>query len=215
MWIFLGIVGALAAIITFLATLRVYIIVKSDEKGELMLRYKILWKTFGEEPNPNDPIVKALKKATGIENLERANVQKDIKRSGLQSAVAQSVEILVALFKEVLNILKYCTATKFEVHILCTSEDAAAAAISYGETCALVYPVLGALENALRRVRKKDIDIRCSFDGEKETAQYNFTVYLRMYNVLAALWRVSLAEVRRDLEKNRQAQARNSNTRSK
>ncbi len=217
MWIFLGITGALAAIITFIAMLRVYIIVKSDDQGELMLRYKILWKTFGEDPDPNDPVVKALKKATGIENLERVNVQKDIQRSGLQTAISQTVEILVALFKEVLNILQYCTATKFEVHALCTSEDAAEAAITYGETCALVYPLLGMLENALKKVRPrgKNIDIRCSFDGEKEPVRYNFTVYLRMRHVLAALWRVSLAEARRDIERERQNQARKPNTPSK
>ena len=42
MWIFLGIVAAIVLIITVILLLPVYIIVKSDEEGQLMLRYKFL-----------------------------------------------------------------------------------------------------------------------------------------------------------------------------
>ena len=57
MWIFLGILLFIATLITVILLLPVYIIIKSDENGELVLLYKFVGKTFGEEPDPKNPIV--------------------------------------------------------------------------------------------------------------------------------------------------------------
>ena len=66
MWIALGIVGFLAALITVILILPVKVIIKSDGNDELYLRYKFLGKTYGEDPDPNDPIILMLKKAGGV-----------------------------------------------------------------------------------------------------------------------------------------------------
>ena len=59
MWIVLGIIGFLALLITVILLLPVKIILRNDDKEALILRYRFLGKTFGEDPNPDDPIVKA------------------------------------------------------------------------------------------------------------------------------------------------------------
>ena len=71
MWIALGIIGFLAALITVILLLPVKVIIKNNENNELILRYKFLWKTFGERLDPNDPIIRTLKSLSGYERLER------------------------------------------------------------------------------------------------------------------------------------------------
>ena len=58
MWIFLGIVAGLAAIVAIIWSLPVYVIIKSGEDGELILLYRFLGKWYGEDPDPNNPIIK-------------------------------------------------------------------------------------------------------------------------------------------------------------
>ena len=71
MWIFLGIVAFLALLITVILLLPVYVIIKTDKNGELIFRYKFLNKIYGEDPDPNNPVVKTLKKASGVSRLEK------------------------------------------------------------------------------------------------------------------------------------------------
>ena len=70
MWIFLGILAFIIILIIAILLLPVYVILRSDENGEVYLRYKILFKTFGEDPDPNNPIIKTLLDASGISELK-------------------------------------------------------------------------------------------------------------------------------------------------
>ncbi len=205
-WIVLGISAFLAIAVTAILRIRVYVIIKSDTDGELMLRYKILWKTFGEQPDPNNPILKAIKKSTGIDRIESSRLRSDIENQGLQSAAGAIVDIIGDLLRELADILKYCTATKFELKALRSSDDAADAAIAYGEYCAIVYPIIGAFANALGRVYKRGrhVDIRCGFGSEEDYVQYNFTIFVRMHRVLSALVRISIAEAKRQVDRDEQ-----------
>ena len=47
MWIFLGIIAFIILLITVILLLPVYVIIKTDETGEVIFRYKILFKTYG------------------------------------------------------------------------------------------------------------------------------------------------------------------------
>ena len=75
MWIALGIVGGLAALITVILLLPVKVIIRNDEQNELILRYKFLFKTYGEDPDPNDPIIKALKEASGVNRFQKRELK--------------------------------------------------------------------------------------------------------------------------------------------
>ena len=90
MLIFLIILGILAAIITAILLSPVYVIIKNDKSNNLIILYKLLFKTFGENPDPNHPIVTALKKSTGIERLEKESLEKNIEDSGLSTTVSET-----------------------------------------------------------------------------------------------------------------------------
>lgn len=198
MWIFLGIVAFLAGLITVVLLLPVHVIIKNDEDNNMILRYKILFKTLGEDPDPNNPIAKAIKKSSGISRIEKKNLERNIEQSGFSSTVKETFDILVDLLREVVAILKYCTAKKFMLHIVCSAEDAADAAVSFGECCAVAYPAVGAVCSAVKVPNKaRDIDIRCDYLSKKDIFRYDFDISVRVFRVLAAFFRIALAEARR------------------
>jgi hypothetical protein len=199
MWIFLSFVGFIALIVLAIMFLPVHVIIKTDEKGELFLRYKILFKVFGEDPNPNDPIIKTLKEAVGINRLKNQNLQKSIKNQGMASTLNETLRLLFDLIKELCGLLKYCTAKSFKFNIVCHGKDAADAAMEYGQCCAIVYPFLGALSSIIKiKKRGQKINIFCDYTNEMEDKfQYDIVLSIFMYHILAAFFRVAYKEAKR------------------
>lgn len=197
MWIAIGILAFLAALISAILLSPVKIILKNDEQNELLLRYKYWFKTFGEEPNPDDPIVKALLSATGVERLQSKNVQKNIQSDGLKKTVRASFSMLTDLLKEVVALLKHCTVTRLHIKIRASGDDVDDAAIHYGQCCAATYSLLNILRSFLK-VRKRgcNMDLGCNF-FEKSVFRYEVILSIRAYRVLGGLWRVALAETKR------------------
>ena len=197
MWIALGIVGFLAVLITVILMLPIKVIIKSDENNELYLRYKFLGKTYGEDPDPNDPIILMLKKAGGVTRLEKKNLQASVKSGGLQKTVTDSFQLIIDLFKELFGLLKYATATRLQVKIRCGGEDAAETAIHYGQYCAAAHSFLNVLQGFVKiRKRGCKLDIGCDFFGE-DVFTYDVLLVIRFHRVLAGFWRAVVAEAKR------------------
>lgn len=198
MWILLAIIAFLAALITTILLLPIKVIIKNDEHNELILRYKYCFWTFGENPNPNDPIIKTIKTAVGMDRLEKSKVREDISTKGFQTTLKETFSILVDLLKEILQLLKRCTVSCFQVTIRCGGEDADQVAIQYGKCCAATYSLFNIVRSFLK-VRKRGcrVDVGCDFAAEKSTFRYHLVLKVRAARVLAALWRVALAEARR------------------
>ena len=79
MWIFLGILLFLAVLITVILMLPIYVIIKTDQNGELIIRYRFLFKTYGENPDPNNKIVKTLKEASVLRRLKKILYRQTLK----------------------------------------------------------------------------------------------------------------------------------------
>ena len=102
MEIFLIILLILALIIAAILLLPVDIIIRSGEKGELEFRYKLLFKEYGENPDPNNPIVKAVKKTTGIDKLEVKEIKKKLKENSYVPTALETINILKGLLLQIL-----------------------------------------------------------------------------------------------------------------
>lgn len=197
MWILLGILAFLIIVITVIVLLPVKVIIKQDENKELMLRYRLLFKTFGENPDPNDPIVRTLKRVGGVDRLEKKVLKRNIEAEGLQKTVSDSYDVLIDLLKELVAILKYCTLTRLHITIRCGGDDAAETAISYGKYCIATDALLGALRSIMKvRRRGCRIDIGCDFFG-KDRFDYDVVISVGFFRVLAAFWRIALEEAKR------------------
>ena len=198
MWIILAILAFLAILITVILLLPVKVIIKNDENDILILRYKLLFKTFGENPNPDDPIVKTLKKAGGVERLEKAAVQENIRTGGLQKTISDSYGALTGLLKELWFLLKNCTVTHLRIKIVSADEDPYQAAVNYGIYNAATNTLLGVLQEFIKiRKRGRDIDIRCDFNETESFFRYQLILAVPFFRVLEAFWRVAWAEAKR------------------
>lgn len=201
MWIALGIVGGLAALITVILLLPVKVIVRNDEQNELILRYKFLFKTYGEDPDPNDPIIKALKEASGINRFQKRELKESVRSDGLKSTLKESYDMLLDLLKEAWNLLQNCKITKLHITIRCTGDGADQVAIHYGESCTATYTLLNLLQGYVKiKKRGCKIDIGCDFEGDKPIFRYDVLLKTNVKRVLGALWRTVLAETRRQRE---------------
>ena len=198
MWIALGIIGFLAALVTAIVLLPIKFIIKNDENNELILLYKLLGKTFGEDPDPNDPIIKSLKTAAGVDRLGKAELKKSIRSEGLQETIKSSYAMIIDLLKEVVALLKLCKITKLDIKIRTVGDGPDEAAIHYGQYSAVTYGLLNAI-NGVVKIRKRGyhVDIGCDFFGTESVFRYHVVLVTRFGRVLAALWRVVLAEAKR------------------
>lgn len=198
MWVLLSILAFLAALITVIALLPVKVIIKNDENSGLILRYKLLFKTFGENPNPDDPIVKILKRSGGVDRLEKVATPENIQSDGLQKTVSDSYAALIGILKELLFLLKNCTVTRLHLKIRCADEEPDRAALYYGLCNAATHTLLGVISSFLKiRKRGCKIDIGCDFSQSNSLFRYEVILTVPLGRVLAAFWRLVLEEAKR------------------
>jgi hypothetical protein len=205
MWIALTVLGVLALLVTVIWLLPVRVIIRNDDENNLILLYKFLFKTYGENPDPNDPIVKTLKKAGGVDKLEKQALQKNIRQEGLKNALSDTYKTIVDLLKEILELLRFSVATRLRIQIRCTGSDPAEAAIHYGQSCAATNIFLNVF-GGLVKIRRRGchIDISCDLEGSEPIFRYDVILTFRFGRVLAAFWRVAMEEVKREEAKKAQ-----------
>jgi len=201
MKIFLIVLIILALVVAAILMLPVDIIIRSDQKGRLQFRFKLLFKEYGEKSNPSSPIAKAVKKTIGIDKLEAAEIKKKLKEKNYLPTAAETISILKGLLGELGHILKHFSAKLFKIEVKCAAQDAADAAINYGQYCALIYPLtagLGAFIKIPKRARKIKIGFAPELSEDK--IEYEIIIRVRVVRVLIAFFRIAFKEAMRNLE---------------
>ena len=198
MWIFLSVLLFLILLITVILLLPISVIIKTDQNDELILRYRFLFKTYGEDPDPNNPIIKTLKEASGISRLEKENLKDKAKKTSYLATLSESFALITALLKRLLWLLRYCKLKVLKMHIICAEEDAAKTAIDYGRVCALAYPFLGFIHSNIKvRKRGEDINIACDYESKKGSYSFEAVLVVRFFRVLGAFFRAAYDEAKR------------------
>ena len=204
MWIALGIIAFLAALIIVFLLLPVKVIIKNDEQEPFILQCRFLFKTFGAEDDSvsGNPIVKALKAAFGADRTNKESLQESVRSGCLQKRIAETYSVLKTILKEVWTLLKHCKVTKLHISICSTGDDVDKAAIHYGAYCAATYSFVNLLRNYFRvRERGCKVDIGCDLFGGEPVFRYELILSVPVKQVLAGALRVALAEMRRTKSK--------------
>lgn len=192
------VLGALALIITGICLLPVYVYVYYDDENSLRLRYRLLWKVYGEVPNPNNPILKLVKELSGLSKFDSVRaLKKTVSASGVSDTLRQVGEVLLSLLRQVVWILPRCRLRKLEIRSICAAQEPDEAAMEYGKLCATVYPIVGAVGQIVPIYRRGlRLELRCDFEAEEDV--FDLTAVLRTHvgTVVKALWRVILDEAR-------------------
>ncbi len=194
MWIFLGIILFLTLLVILFLSLPIYLIIKTDNEGRIIFLFKVLHKTFGQSHTSDGGIIKTLKKATGTDKFE----EKSKKASSFNDLIGLIIDVL----KELIGLVKHCTADKFKLKIICANEDAATAAISYGACCAAVYPLSGFLHSAMKIKKSgEDITVDCIYQNDKAEFFVEIVLSIRVFRVLGAALTVLYREIKRRMQK--------------
>ena len=198
MWIAWGIVLFLLLLIAVILLLPVYVTIRIDKNDPFYFRYKFLHKTYGENPDPNNKVVRTLKKASGVSRLEKplkSGVADDM------SLIAENITLVIDLLKEVVRLLGHCKAKIFKLRIVCAEADAADTAITYGQYCTTVYPLLGVVYDHLKiRRAGHDVQIVCDYNGGDADFAFETVLVVRVFRIIGALLRVVIAEAKRESE---------------
>ena len=198
MWILLGIILFILFLVTVILLLPVSVIIKANEKGEFKILYKLLFKTFGEKPDPNNPIVKTLKEVAGVTRLDKEKLKQSVKEKGFLKTLNESAALILELIKKAFNLLKKCKLKDLKIDVICAEEDAAKTAIAYGRAYAIISPVLNFV-NGVMKVRKKGqkINITPDFNGGEPSFSLEIVLTVSVFRVLIVFLQLMADEKKR------------------
>ncbi len=194
MKIFLITLAVIAFVITAVLITPIGVIIKNNKNGELDFRFKIWFVKFGapskktkkEKKKKDNKASKLIKEAFGLDKLSD--------RSTRAEGIKQTASLVKSVFDGVGNIFSHTVAKKLKFKVVCASTDPADAANSFGLTCAIVYPVVGFIKSRLKKVKKSGelIDIRCDFESDDESFDYNIELSVRFVHILSQIIKLFL-----------------------
>ena len=192
----IGIVLAVILLIIAIALcLPVDVFIAADDKNGLKLLYRFLGKMYGEEPDPNNVIIKGVKKAVGISHLGSVKAIKTTMESrGTAVTVKETADVLLAILNRVVWLLKYCKIIKCYIESINAGDDAA---IEYGTACAVIYPLVGYVESNFKvNKRKMKVNIVCDYLSDESSYSVDIVLRVKMFHIIRALFYI----VKRNLE---------------
>lgn len=206
LWIFLGIIGFILSVAAAVLLLPVKIFITKHENEDFNILFKILGiKLDLEQDDKKDKgkirITEALKKATGVDRIDKNKLKHSVKNRGFFETVSQYSQIIIELIKEVGKLLHHCKVKKLYVKVVCAENDAADTAITYGRCCAVVYPLAG-LAGSVMKVKKKgcQIGVFCDYTSGQGSFSLETIISVRLVHVLVALLKIIINETRRQVE---------------
>ncbi len=180
MWIALVIIFL---IITTFLLLPVKFIIKNDKDNKFSFICKFLFFSFGD----GNKAFGKLKKKVGADKKKKENKSK----TDVVTLVKENLDLIKDVLIELVGLLKHCKGEKFELEIVCYSDDAAMAAIHYGECCAIVYPFLGFINSLVKiKDKKRKIDIYCDYNCGKSSVVFEFCLSVKICYILVAAFKV-------------------------
>ena len=189
------VIAVICLIIAILLMLPVDILIFADDKNGFKLLYRFLGKLYGEEPDPNNVIIKGVKKAVGISHLDSIKtIKSSLESHGTAVTLKETADVLLAIFNRIIWILKYCRIRKCNIVSISGGDDAA---IDYGVACAVIYPIVGFIKSNFSVKRRGfNTDIRCDYLSDESSYDIKLELRVKILHVIRALFYI----VKRNLE---------------
>ena len=181
LWILLGLLAA----VFLLLLVPVHADVRYREKLELDVRYLFLRRTLlpapeepqaekAEEPSKEKkPEAQKRKKNPMLEKLARFK-----EAEGLSGLLHLAGDFLRLTDTSAAKIIRRLKIRDFDLYVLTGDEDAAAAAILYGQACAVVYPAAEALFT-LAKCRRRRVSVDLDYAAKTPAVQLAADVSIR------------------------------------
>lgn len=143
--------------------------------------------TAKPQPKSDRRAVKKLLSFLGLEDLsDAASVKRALREKGTAQTLHDVCATVKRLLSDTVSLVRRGKFRTFELHITVGDGDPADAALSYGTTCAAVYPLVTLLTSAMKLKRPR-VDIRCDyaqvdttvfFDGQVNYRPWHFVCFL-------------------------------------
>ena len=201
-----GILGGLILLIAVILSLPLHICLKSDENGEFLWRGRLLFFTFKKSanatPNSDSAARKTVEKLFGLSKFSSSKkLRESISDDGISFTVSQFADVLLALVGRVLWLLPRCRVHRLALRVVCADADGGDAAMNYGTVCAVLYPLVGFVQNKLRlKKHALQLDVRCDFDSEQSDFAYDIRFSVTIWQILRALLFIVKKNVEREIQ---------------
>lgn len=181
MWMFivLGIVGVVTALLAS------PIVLKVELKEQVTVTLRFWFVKIGLYPRPpktkKKPSQKQRKKPTAEESaeVEATPPQKE----GTVKKIKQLFKVLSTLFHGSFRLLKGAKVKNLNLTLGITGEDAATAAIHYGQVCSIAYPFLGLID-AHMKLKNPKVNIYCDYLAEKPTIECSGKICVSVFHAV-------------------------------
>lgn len=223
-WILLGIAGFLALLLSFSLTFYVHITDRVELKaGAFGLRFQILPSDGEEEPAKEKKrrLQKKSRKSKPKQKEAEESKQKLAKKKTDETSFSDTLSLIWAILKGICptaaRMLSHLRLTRLKLSIRVAGPEADQTAIRYGQICAGIYPLLGALDSAIR-LRVKWVDIYPDFVREESVYDISFRVKLRLNHLIGGVFAMAfhlLANLLRRKKQEEQPAARDGKARHK
>lgn len=188
-------------IIGVIILLPVDVVFLDDEKEGFKIMLRFLGKLYGEEPDPDNKILKEITKVTGADKLlDKKKVQSSLDSKGVSLTAREMLNMLKLFLGRVIWILPKGKLSKMDINYVCGG-DAAEAAIEYGIACATLYPITAMIEDRVKTKRNaSNVRLKCDFDAEKSLFNMDIELRFMIIYVLIALIYIIKENVKLEME---------------
>ena len=197
MEIFIGIIATVILLIITLLLLPVHIFIKKDKEDGFSFKIKVLFFELCNDDSEDSKTSYNIKKVFGL-NKKQTDENEKKKKESFTEKIPRYSALISDIFNAATSVIRKITVKKLHLDIICAEEDAADTAISYGRCCAIVLPVVSAI-NSFTNVKKdgERVNISCDYTSEKGSFYFDIHFYVRLCALLSALFKFGLNRAKR------------------
>lgn len=198
MEIFVGIIATLILLIITLLLLPVHIFIKKDKEDGFSFKIKVLFFELCNDGSEDSKTAYNIKKVFGLDKKHSDEKNAKEKKESFTEKATRYSALISDIFNAATSVIRKITVKKLHLDIVCAEEDAADTAISYGRCCAIVLPVVSAI-NSFTNVKQdgERVNISCDYTSERGRFDFDIHFYVRLFALLSALLKFGFNRAKR------------------
>ncbi len=189
MWIY--VVAGIVLLLVLLFLSPIVLTVKFEETLQVKLRFLFvsLWVYPKEKKAKSSP----------KKSKSKTKQQPSSSKQGTVEKVRGIFSVLSTLLSSSLRLVDGARVRNLKLTLGITGKDAADAAISYGQVCSVVYPVLGYVDSKMNLINPQ-VNIYCDYTAEESVIQGSAVVCVSAYHAVGTALYILKALVKKNLK---------------
>ncbi len=190
MWIY--IVAGILLLLAVFSLSPIVLSVKFEETLQVKLRFWFvsLWVYPKEKKAKSSP----------KKSKSKTKQQPSAAKQGTLEKVRGIFNVLSTLISSSLRLIDGARVRNLNITLGITGKDAADAAITYGQVCSVVYPVLGYVDSKMKLVNPK-VNIYCDYTADESVIQGSGKVCVSAYHAVGTAFYILKELIKKNLRK--------------